>query len=349
MTVSSLQGKILGVVGSLCIVVGIMCNEWILAALFSPDGILSLRNRIIIWIFDLTSIILGIFILYIRRRITLNFELVRNLYKAMALLTFNTIVLFIAANIGVYIVLSQRPTKPLHDFAYEAEEKFVKDKAFIHKVYENYSEKDISELMRTPNITAHPTLEFMEDPFEHYNVGLENMRYTKYVNGENAKDKINGSTWIFGGSTSDDETIAYYLNELDTSSVYINFAIQAYHQNLEIEKLLLLMKKGYRPQRVIFIDGLNDISAMKATNFHPAETPMRSYDAYGYLSNVEAFLEAVKRPGIGSIVRSAPLMDLLLSTIDEKGKNLTMSTIAGYDDIYDSQNLYHTDRCFITV
>lgn len=39
--------------------------------------------------------------------------------------------------------------------------------------------------------------------------------------------------------------------------------------------------------RVIFPDGLNDITTMRATNFHPAETPARNISAYSYIVNKE--------------------------------------------------------------
>jgi hypothetical protein len=181
---------------------------------------------------------------------------------------------------------------------------------------------------------------------KHYNVGFENMRYTTYVNADNAESKIDGATWVLGGSTtfghgiSDDETIPYYLNALDTTSVYINFATQACHHNLEIEKLLLLLKKGYRPEKVIFIDGLNDITAMKASNFHPAETPTRLRNAYGVQSNIRS----VRAPPLRFILNRLPLFNFILSIRDDsKRKRRIPSITDGYDDIYSTDNLYHQD------
>ena len=46
--------------GLLLIFVGITFNQWTLAMLFSPDGVLSLQNRLIIWIFNLVTISLGL-------------------------------------------------------------------------------------------------------------------------------------------------------------------------------------------------------------------------------------------------------------------------------------------------
>jgi hypothetical protein len=206
--------------------------------------------------------------------------------------------------------------------------------------------QEVLELRHDPGDVAHPTLEFMETPVQskYYNVGVENMRYTKYVRGEHAKEKISGATWVLGGSTtfghgvSDDETIPYYLNELDTGSVYINFAGEAYHQSLEIDKLLLLLKKGYTAKRVVFVDGLNDIVVMKESNFPPAETPMRFYDAYGYVTN----MERLKTPEYELILGRLPIFDWLQSELEtRKFKDVSVSEANGYDDIYSSGSLYH--------
>lgn len=47
---SSKKEKTLIVVGSLLILTGILCNEWVLTALFSPSGEAALSNRAIIGI-----------------------------------------------------------------------------------------------------------------------------------------------------------------------------------------------------------------------------------------------------------------------------------------------------------
>jgi len=286
--------KLIIVIGLLFIFAGIFFNEWVLATLFAADSVIESRlNKIIIWGFDIISVFIGVLIL--RSRNKGGIEYIRSKYITLSLIGFNILIIFCMLNIFIIVfdkVISKIDTSIVSGW-YSPLEKYCSDKNFIRNVYnravnKSYSDEDISQLIKSPGVTCHPTLEFMEIPItsKFYNVGFENMRYTKYVNADNAKDKINGAIWVFGGSTtfghgiSDNETIPYYLNKIDSSSVYINFGVQAYHQNLEIEKLLLLLKKGYRPKSVIFIDGLNDISAMKATNFSPAETPMRCYSSY---------------------------------------------------------------------
>ena len=55
--------------GIIFILVGLFLNEWILAALFSSDGILLISQRIIIWVFDLTMILIGTYFIFYRQSI----------------------------------------------------------------------------------------------------------------------------------------------------------------------------------------------------------------------------------------------------------------------------------------
>ena len=171
-------------------------------------------------------------------------------------------------------------------------------------VYPGLSTEEIKEIITTPGLTSHPTLEFMEAPFrsKYYNVGFENMRYSSAVNEDNASSSLNDSTWVFGGSTvfgsgvGDDDTIPAYLNKLGGGEdVFINFGVQGNFLNNEIEKLLLLLKKGWRPKRVIFIDGLNDFWALIKSRFHPAETPARNPFGFNFtIENFDRFLDFIK-------------------------------------------------------
>lgn len=56
---NSREGKILFVLGLLLILLGIFSNEWILATLFSPDGVLLFSTRLLIWLLDILFITSG--------------------------------------------------------------------------------------------------------------------------------------------------------------------------------------------------------------------------------------------------------------------------------------------------
>lgn len=140
--------------------------------------------------------------------------------------------------------------------------------------------KDSNGVMRkalNPKIlNFHPSLEYIVAPFKdgQYATGGEFIRYSKHITAENFNDYINDSTWVFGGSTvygmgvSKNQTIPFYLNHIDQHNTYINFGALGYNFNNDIRKLNLLLKNGYRPQKVIFINGLNDIYSI-ATSLHP--------------------------------------------------------------------------------
>jgi hypothetical protein len=157
-------------------------------------------------------------------------------------------------------------------------------------IHEGKSTQDITNLyLQAPNVKSHPTLEFMTIPISSsfYHVGFENCRYNSFVNSRNIKQRINNSTWLLGGSTAfgygvaDNETVAFFLNQLDTSDTYINFGAPSFHQKMEIEKLILMLQKGYRPKKVIFLDGLNDLFKLTESNYNPFETPNKPMNAYG--------------------------------------------------------------------
>lgn len=48
---------------------GIVCNEWVLAKLLSPDNLVETRNRIAVWLFDVFCIVLGLFCIQLGKRL----------------------------------------------------------------------------------------------------------------------------------------------------------------------------------------------------------------------------------------------------------------------------------------
>lgn len=212
-------------------------------------------------------------------------------YSTVAIITTNSIVLFMLLNLIAYVAPPPLPKNPEENLMINPQELLQQNPVLLQKIHEGKSIEDIADLyQQTPNVKSHPTLEFMTIPTasRFYHVGIENSRYNSFVNNSNIKKLINNSTWLLGGSTafgngvSDDETIASFLNQLDTSTTYLNFGAPSFHQKMEIEKLILLLQKGYRPSRVIFLDGLNDLYKLTESDFNPLETPNRSINAYAH-------------------------------------------------------------------
>lgn len=264
-------------------------------------------------------------------------------YCYTAVMSFNVFLLFLAVNGIIYLVSSHG--NPGEDFYYRPAEVYERADLIHPGLYGEYTASDAGALMSPPGLTSHPTLEFMGAPSrsKFYNVGFENIRYTRHGDKEKVRKRINGAVWLFGGSTvfgygiGDDDTIAFHLNDLDPDNLYLNFAVQSFHQNLEIDKMILLLKKGFRPKGVIFIDGLNDISAMRETNFHPAETPMRLHDSFGGITN----MLSLRRPWITCMLNRLPLFEVLITAVEKGRIRDEARPLNAYDDIYDPDCLYN--------
>lgn len=270
-------------------------------------------------------------------------------YTELAVIILNLILLFGIINfIAAIILFKPLKEQPVDDYIYSSSALFIDSIKFMRNIYPAKSDEEIKELVLFKNPYAnHPLLEFQEriQESEMYNVGFEGIRYDQKVTKETAPQLINGSVWLLGGSTtfgqgvSDDETFGSFLNRLDTSNTYINFGVHAYHQTNEIDKLILLLKKGYRPSKVIFLDGLNDIVRMIETNFHPLETPALAKSAYNSDFNI-----ATTETG-NSLLKQLPATKLIRSYIgEEKGPVMNLwLTWNKYDNVYDKENLYNTN------
>jgi hypothetical protein len=140
----------------------------------------------------------------------------------------------------------------------------------------------------SPDLRAHSVLHFtVGESNAAYTMGIEGIRYESEWEDQDVKEILQDSntTYVFGGSTTfghgvgSDQTITSYLNRIDDSGKYLNFGINAYDSLREVDKLVYLLRQGYRPETVIFIDGLNDVTTFTST-------PHRAHDkprTQGYL------------------------------------------------------------------
>jgi hypothetical protein len=130
--------------------------------------------------------------------------------------------------------------------------------------------------------------------------------------------------------------LPHYLDQHDEEHTYINFAIQGAMQHNEIDSLLLLLKKGYRPKRVIFLDGLNDTISCLATNFRPEEVTRFPWTAYGYTYNIKAYHQ---QKSLFGMIGELPVGHLL----EQWRANLHPAVVhieKGYNRTDDPQDVY---------
>ena len=187
---------------------------------------------------------------------------------------------FIILNIILIPILryiSKHNTELLDDYNYFVDMNKVPVEV-MQKVYPGYSDEQITGLRQGHTTKLHTYLDITSYPVrnDYYNVGIEGIRYfSKNISDEEMYKKLTNknNTYILGGSTtfgqgvSDNETWPYFYQKLSGRSV-INFGASGYSQDDEIKKLLYLLRKGYRPNRVIFFDGLNSIWYVCSNNYN---------------------------------------------------------------------------------
>lgn len=84
------------------------------------------------------------------------------------------------------------------------------------------------------------------------------------ANQEFKLEQLQQSIWVFGGSTTfgygvaDNETIPAYLEKIIGGTKVINLGRGYYYSRQENIYLVNLLAAGFRPKKVIFIDGINE-------------------------------------------------------------------------------------------
>ena len=155
------------------------------------------------------------------------------------------------------------------------------------------SAEALARLRSAPNFEMHPNLHFMTQRVgnAHYRIGVEGIRYDEgwddgFVQSALAANHrlvfLMGGSTLLGHGLSGNETISAHLNKrLQGGVLALNFGAQAYDQQREIERLVALLRAGYRPEHVVFLDGWNDTTGLPRSN-------MRWQDRvifHGFISN----------------------------------------------------------------
>jgi hypothetical protein len=271
---------------------------------------------------------------------------VKRLHRIASIIVFNTLLLFVALNVAAWIHLRSEP-RPFDD----AERFFSTEERLdaMRALYPGRTDSEIRELFRAPGVTSHPVLEYMNEPFvgRDYEVGPENIRLDRFSRERDPRRLLDGSTWVLGGSTTfgygvaGDETIVAYLNELGAArgERFVNLGVLGAHEGLEIDKLILLLKKGYRPKRVVLFDGLNDFYAITSSNFAPEETPADRRHAYGLHYSARILDQRARWVFAAD---AFPLLHLVRQWTSSSTSGFAIVD-HGIDDIYAPRALYHRD------
>jgi hypothetical protein len=141
----------------------------------------------------------------------------------------------------------------------------------------------LKQRIQGPPYVTHPSLEFAvpptNTPMTH--IGIENIRYHDEWSDDDVRRRLSSGslTMILGGSTTfgyyvkNDETWPYYFDRMiaERGEVSLNFGTVAYDQEREIDRLVYELRRGVRPRRVLFLDGLNDLHLVVSSNLRTGD------------------------------------------------------------------------------
>lgn len=196
-----------------------------------------------------------------------------NGYKNIAVMSANTVVLFILINVIalVYLKACTSATDPVS-------QRYGDEK--VYRVYPDRDKAEVQALLRetwSRPYTYQPFTQFKERAYSGTFVNVTEQGYRVIKNQAPWPPQAdNFNLFVFGGSTcfgygvADDESIPSYLQELLRSNkaniaVY-NFGRGHYYSTQERILFEMLVADGHCPDMALFIDGLNDF-------YYPKDEP----------------------------------------------------------------------------
>jgi lysophospholipase L1-like esterase len=212
------------------------------------------------------------------------------LYKQLALITFNTIVVLLTLNlalaVGFAILDRSRKNQAAVDRRVNGyRERFADLKAYS-KISSVTAEQFLDEqgAMGTIGFQYEPWVQFRNPEFRGALLntnsrGFRESRKPRKSDGKPVKVYVFGGSTTFGYGVPDDHTIPSYLQGAleekypDTHVLVRNFGQGFYYSSQEMLLLISLIKEGDIPDWAVFIDGGNDTAQLALRHDEPAYTP----------------------------------------------------------------------------
>ena len=203
-----------------------------------------------------------------------------SIFRYLATVALTSIILFIFINTIAWLMLKPDGTDIRWRDGFQIAPQSKKGVMLRKRILGIENEPLLEELRNSPGLRPHTVLSFTTRTSKPgYTTGILGMRYESSWTDKEARDLLNDSVWIFGGSTvygqgvDDDSTLAAFLNRMSPNTNFINFGTNAYDSQREGDKLLYLLRLGHRPKSVVFIDGLNDASTFASSPYEGQNKP----------------------------------------------------------------------------
>lgn len=211
-------------------------------------------------------------------------------YRAAALMTFNTVVFFVVANLLVGAALLVRdwlkPSAPPVDARLDRYRSRFVDLEAYSSITREQAEVLLDEQVAKGSIgfRFEPWRHFREPAHTglHLNVDARGFRRTRPPRTPSNSSR---ELFVFGGSTTfgygvpDDHTIPSYLQGvLDSSQPHLQFRVRNlgqgfYYSSQALALLVQLIRDGEVPHAAVFVDGGNDVAQLGYFHDQPMFTP----------------------------------------------------------------------------
>lgn len=211
--------------GWLCLALILVCNEWVLTGLFSPDGLLSMRNVVLIWVFDVLLVLVGL-VLVLSRSFARLFDLFMGLGFTL-LLIFGAEKFYGRLNNVPPPVDAPPPPPPVHHEGDYTQDFFRPDDLLGYTVK---PDAQITSIKKAGDDIIYDVT---------YTLDAHHRRLTP-VDNPAARDKFLlffGDSFTFGEGVADDETLPFYVAQQATTYQPYNYGLSGYGPQQMLAKL----------------------------------------------------------------------------------------------------------------
>ncbi len=349
--------KTVAACGWTLVALGLVANEWLLAALFSPDGELSAANRTRIAVFDGACLVLGLAILCYRRRLAdagvrpALWSLAKRVgvaYLAAAVAFFSVLLALFALNLAMPYVWDLAQTED----AIRSEARWREMGETRHLVYPDLSNEEEAQLLAETWLAPYryeAWVGFRERPRSGRFVNVSDEGFRHSATTDRTLDVAGLRIFVFGGST----TFGYGVDDASTIPTFLqaqleerypgvalevfNFGRSFYYIGQETVLLFDLVRRGEIPDVVVFIDGVNEGQVLP---FYTEEME-RLFETYAARDDQALLNEVMERIPVTRFLRNGK------RNVDYAADNFTrMATMLDPEQVRDA---YVRDRELIRL